>query len=209
MSKSVCTALIFFIMLTSTFAQDSIAKIQNNNNVNNDPKLYLRRWAGVTFGVRLSNYEEVIFADTTAVIIGSSGSPEQLIATFAFNPASLPAPLQLQFEGLSTVILSNFGSKNDSEYYELPQWLIACPKLESLALSKCQLNNLRFCERLPLKYLDLRNVQFKDRSSILLTIGSLQSLELFLYDESFSAEDILTMKERLPNTRFVAKPSDK
>jgi hypothetical protein len=168
----------------------------------------LIRWAESTLGFRLSNDEEILHSDHSAILIGFKGHPSKLIATYEFNPALLAAGLQLEIISLKTVILGNFGAKTQEEnFLPIPQWLRSLCELEALVLSNVELDNVAFCDNSPLKYLDLRKTYCSDKPSFLKFIANFKELKVFIYDESFSIQDISILKETLPEIKLVSKHS--
>jgi hypothetical protein len=210
MSKSISILLIFLAFTKSLVAQESFKTSSPKDSMAHDSRKFLIRWGDVTLGYSLSDKEEILHQDDRAIIIGSNGHPERLIATYAFTPAILTPGLQLEFINLKVVTLGGFGSEADQEkFHPIPEWLTTLCQLEALVLSNAELSNIAVCDKLPLKYIDLRKVHFIDRSSVLTIIENLHDLEIFVHDESFSKEDLSIVKEKLPNVKFASKGSGK
>lgn len=209
MIKSISIVLIFLTLTISLAAQDASIKIPiEQDSMENDSKQFLIRWAEATLGFRLSKDESILYSDNSAILIGLNGHPSRLIATHAFSPTLLSSGLQLEFIGLNSVIVDDFGPGTDqTKFHPIPEWLATLSQLEALVLFNVELSNITICENLPLKYLDLRKVHYNDKSSVLRTIGNLKDLKIFVHDESFSTEDLSIIKERLPDVRFASKAS--
>lgn len=165
MNKSISIVLIFLTLATRLAAQYQSTNIPSEqDSMATNSKRSMIRWAGCTLGFRLSNEEAVLYSDNTAIIIGLDGHPSKLIATYAFDPILLSPGLQVEFNNLKTVVLGDFGSEADpKKFYPIPEWLASLCQAESVVLSNAELNNITFCEHLPLKYLDLRKVNYNDR----------------------------------------------
>jgi hypothetical protein len=174
----------------------------------NDFKEHLIRWAGTTAGFSLSSDESILHRDEFAMIIGLKGKPSRLVAISTFNPKQLPPGLQLELISLKMVILGDFTSEgNQRKFHPIPDWLASLHQVESLVLLDIELGNIAVCENLPLKYLDLRRVRYRDKFSVIKMITNLKHLKIFAHDESFAIEDLATIKEKLPNVKFASKSS--
>jgi hypothetical protein len=203
MNKLIC--VVGLLTLTTYLVAQDIA-FEKDHNMEKESKQFLIRWAETTLGFRLSKNEEILHSDNTAILIGLDGHPNKLIANYEFNPALLSASLQLEIGRLKTVILGNFGNETyEDRFYLIPEWLRSLCQLEALVLANAELSSEAFCDGLSLKYLDLQKISCSDKSSFLKYIENSPELQVFIYDESFSSAEILSLKEKLPKLKLVQK----
>lgn len=205
------TILLLLTCLGRSNAQEKGSELHSTNyGMTNDSAQFLIRWAETTLGFRLTNGEEILYKDNSAILIGLYGQPARLIATYAFNPSVLPPGQRSELESLTNVVLSSFGPQiNENIFYPIPSWLAHLRNVEMLALINADISNLSICENFPLKYLDLRKVHFEDRISVLELIGHLVGLRILVHDESLTPDELSFIKERLPDVKFASKASKK
>lgn len=198
--------LWFLCLNLGAFAQEEYSKNLSKQDIEmpGDSNKSLRRWANTTFGLSLEKNEEILFDDETVIIIGESGHPRRIMATYEFNPALLSTGLQLELVNVRNLIISDFGATKRS-VRRVPSWLSSMCNLVGLAIWNGDLKDVELCENLPLEYLDLRGVAYNGKEVLSRIIDGVKGIKLFIHDDSILADDVLLVKEKLPGATIISK----
>ena len=205
------TLYILILTVGSSCAQKSITSTNLGNVTSeiNDQSTSMYFKQGYVLGADLGGVDknvDVLFFDTTCIIIGLNGHPYSFVANPQFDPLKLPLNLQDEYYNAIAITLNlSFVSEEQQvkKFHAVPSWLKKVRTLEYLTVDYIKLDQSFFLEHLPIKHLVLKEILEEDKNVIISNLAELKNLQYLVHRFLFTPEEVLTIKEKSPRVTIL------
>lgn len=149
----------------------------------------------------LSSANNILLANQHAIFLKDNDGRHYLFTDYEFDPHNGTFDkLKNEFSKVNVLIITHSlqDASVGNSYHKVPEWIKKFNNLDCLILDNVTFKSEFDLEGLKLKLLGVQRGEVKEVQKLVQSISKITGLEFFMYDQTFSDQEIAELKKLVP-----------